>query len=235
MEATRIELAQKNMQIQSLQYDLYKLQEKYDNEIRSLTKEVEWGREKLGSLKLEIRRLKEQDSEDTISIIRGQPVASKQKEDSEVGVVSNVAIYSLKAKVGKLESETQKLNEKVHQLEREKATLSLLNTEASNKVTQLTSENKALKTHRKKLMEEVQKVKGGEDKLKSDSGRRLPEVSSETLERDTSVLGVSSSTENIPAAEGKKLPERKETFQNWLSGDAAKNMFQDEPNQCANQ
>ena len=70
MEATRIELAQKNMQIQSLQYDLYKLQEKYDNEIRSLTKEVEWGREKLGSLKLEIRRLKEQDSEDTISIIR---------------------------------------------------------------------------------------------------------------------------------------------------------------------
>ncbi|KAJ7371489.1 hypothetical protein OS493_025390 [Desmophyllum pertusum] len=212
MEATRIELAQKNMQIQSLQYDLYKLQDKCDNEIRSLTKEVEWGREKLGSLKLEIRRLKEQDSEDTISIIRGQPVASKQKEDSEVGVVSNVAIYSLKAKVGKLESETQKLNEKVHQLEREKATLSLLNTEASNK-----------------------KVKGGEDKLKSDSGRRLPEVSTETLERDTSVLGVSSSTENIPAAEGKKLPERKETFQNWLSGDAAKNMFQDEPNQCANQ
>ena len=27
----------------------------------------------------------------------GQPVASKQKEGSDVGVVSNVAIYSLKA------------------------------------------------------------------------------------------------------------------------------------------
>ena len=60
----------------------------------------------------------------------GQPVASKQKEDSDVGVVSNVAIYSLKAKVGKLEGETRKLSEKVQQLEKEKATLSLLNTEA---------------------------------------------------------------------------------------------------------
>lgn len=70
MEATRIELAEKNMQLQSLQYDLYKLQEKYDKEMKSLTKEVEWGRDKVGSLKLEIRRLKEQEPEDTISIIR---------------------------------------------------------------------------------------------------------------------------------------------------------------------
>jgi len=54
----------------------------------------------------------------------------KKKEDSDVGVISNVAVYSLKAKVGKLESENQKLNEKVQQLEREKATLSLLNTES---------------------------------------------------------------------------------------------------------
>ena len=60
----------------------------------------------------------------------GQPVALKQKQDSDVGVISNVAMYSLKAKVGKLESENQKLSEKVHQLEREKATLSLLNTES---------------------------------------------------------------------------------------------------------
>ena len=70
MEATRIELAQKNMQIQSLQYDLYKLKEKYDNDTRSLSKEVEWGREKVGSLKLEIRRLKEHEADDTISIMR---------------------------------------------------------------------------------------------------------------------------------------------------------------------
>ena len=70
MEATRIELAQKNMQLESLQYDLYKLQEKYDKEMKSLTKEVQWGREKVGSLKLEIRRLKEHEPEDTISIIR---------------------------------------------------------------------------------------------------------------------------------------------------------------------
>lgn len=59
----------------------------------------------------------------------GKPVALKKKEDSDVGVISNVAVYSLKAKVGKLESENQKLSEKVQQLEREKATLSLLNTE----------------------------------------------------------------------------------------------------------
>ena len=62
MEATRIELAQRNMQLQSLQYDLYKLQEKYDKEMK--------GRKKVGSLKLEIRRLKEHEHEDTISIIR---------------------------------------------------------------------------------------------------------------------------------------------------------------------
>jgi len=70
MEATRIELAQKNMQLQSLQYDLYKLQEKYDKETTSLTKEVECSREKVGLLKLEIRRLKEQEPEDTISFLR---------------------------------------------------------------------------------------------------------------------------------------------------------------------
>ena len=70
MEATRIDLAEKNMQIQSLQYDLYKLQEKYDKEISALTKEVEWGREKVGSLKLEIRKLKEPEQEDTICMIR---------------------------------------------------------------------------------------------------------------------------------------------------------------------
>ena len=61
---------------------------------------------------------------------RGQPVVSKQKEDSEVGVVSTVAIYSLKAKLGKLETETQTLNENLKKLEKEKSTLSLLNTEA---------------------------------------------------------------------------------------------------------
>ena len=70
IEATRIDLAEKNMQIQSLQYDLYKLQEKYDKETRALSKEVEWGREKVGSLKLEIRRLKEPEPDDTISMIR---------------------------------------------------------------------------------------------------------------------------------------------------------------------
>ena len=70
MEASRIELAQKNMQLQSLQYDLYKLQEKYDKETMSLNKEVECSREKVGLLKLEIRRLKEQEPEDTISIMR---------------------------------------------------------------------------------------------------------------------------------------------------------------------
>ena len=61
---------------------------------------------------------------------RGQPVASNDKENSEVGVVSNVAIYSLKAKLGKLETETQTLKENVKKLEKEKSTLSLLNTEA---------------------------------------------------------------------------------------------------------
>ena len=47
----------------------------------------------------------------------------------------------------------------------------------SNKVAQLTSENKALKTQKKKLMEEAQKLKTNESgtKLKGDSGRRLPE------------------------------------------------------------
>ena len=60
----------------------------------------------------------------------GQPAPAKKNEDSDVGVVSNVAIYSLKAKVGKLESETERLNEKIQLLEREKTTLSLLNTEA---------------------------------------------------------------------------------------------------------
>lgn len=57
-------------------------------------------------------------------------VPAQKNEVSNVGVVSNVAIYSLKAKVGKLESETEKLKEKVQQLEKEKATLSLLNTES---------------------------------------------------------------------------------------------------------
>ena len=70
VEATRIDLAKRNMQIQSLQYDLYKLQEKYDNDVHALKKGVEWGREKVGSLKLEIRRLKEHEPEDTISLIR---------------------------------------------------------------------------------------------------------------------------------------------------------------------
>ena len=64
------------------------------------------------------------------SFSSGQPVQTKPKEGDDVGVVSNVAIYSLKAKVGKLEIETKKLNEKVQQLEKEKSTLSLLNTEA---------------------------------------------------------------------------------------------------------
>ena len=70
MEALRIELAQKNMQIQSLQYDLYKLKEKYDNETKLLKNEVEWGLEKVGSLKLEMKRLKEPETDDTISIMR---------------------------------------------------------------------------------------------------------------------------------------------------------------------
>ena len=37
----------------------------------------------------------------------------------------------------------------------------------------------------------------------------------------------------MPAAERKRVkPEPKENLQNWLSEDAAKNMCQDEPNQC---
>ena len=47
-----------------------------------------------------------------------------------MGVVSNVAIFSLKAKVGKLETEAEKRNNKIRHLEKEKATLTLLNTEA---------------------------------------------------------------------------------------------------------
>lgn len=47
-----------------------------------------------------------------------------------MGVVSNVAIFSLKAKVGKLETEAEKRNNKIQQLEKEKSTLTLLNTEA---------------------------------------------------------------------------------------------------------
>lgn len=70
MDATRIELAQKNMQIQSLQYDLYKLQEKYENERRALFKEVEFGREKIALLNQEIRRLKQPEQEDTICMMR---------------------------------------------------------------------------------------------------------------------------------------------------------------------
>ena len=44
--------------------------------------------------------------------------------------MSNVAIYSLKAKLGKLETETQTLKENVEKLEKEKSTLGLLNIEA---------------------------------------------------------------------------------------------------------
>ena len=57
-------------------------------------------------------------------------MASNDKENNEEGVVSNVAIYSLMAKLGKLETETQTLKENVEKLEKEKSTLSLLNTEA---------------------------------------------------------------------------------------------------------
>ncbi|RMX52590.1 hypothetical protein pdam_00019388, partial [Pocillopora damicornis] len=242
MVALRIELAQKNMQIQSLQYDLYKLKEKYDNETKSLKNEVEWGLEKVRSLKLEIKRLREPETDDTISIMRGQPVASNDKENNEVGVVSNVAIYSLKAKLGKLETETQTLKENVRKLEKEKSTLSLLNTEASNKVAQLCSENNALKTARKKLMEEFQKLKRVQEssKAKEDSVGRLPEVSTEALERQSrnssSLSELSTCSEVPPAVERKRVkPEPEENFQNWLSGDAANNMFKDEPNQCANQ
>ena len=44
METLRIELAQKNRKIPSLQNHLYKLKEKYDNETKSLRSEVERGR-----------------------------------------------------------------------------------------------------------------------------------------------------------------------------------------------
>ena len=71
METLRIELAQKkNMHIETLQYDLYKLKEKYDNETKSLRSEVEWGREKVDSLEVEIRRLEEPETDDTISTMR---------------------------------------------------------------------------------------------------------------------------------------------------------------------
>ena len=67
----------------------------------------------------------------TVLCCRGQPpVPTKENEVSNVGVVSNVAIFSLKAKVGKLETEAEKRNNKIQQLEKEKATLTLLNTEA---------------------------------------------------------------------------------------------------------
>ncbi|XP_068683876.1 centromere-associated protein E-like isoform X2 [Montipora foliosa] len=227
METTRIDLAQKNMQIQSLQYDLYKLQEKYEKEMRSLNKEVEFGKEKIASLKQEIRRLKEPEQEDTVCMMRGHPVPAKQIEVSNVGVVSNVAIYALKAKVGKLETETEKLNKKVQQLEREKATLSLLNTEASNKFAQVTSENKALKTQRKKLIEEVKSAKAIEEE----------NVSRRTLLEATN-LGVSSvEGVSVPTPECKRIKAEspKENFQSWLSGDAANNLFKEEPNQCTNQ
>ena len=51
----------------------------------------------------------------------------------------------------------------------------------SNKVAQLSSENKALKTQKKKLIEEVQRVKASEAdvRMKGDSGRRLPEGESD--------------------------------------------------------
>ena len=67
-------------------------------------------------------------------------------------------------------------------------------------------------------------------------------VSTEAFERESgnpSVLGeLSSDNKSMSAAERTRKrvkPEPKENFQNWLSEDAAKNMFQDEPNQCANQ
>lgn len=68
-------------------------------------------------------------------------------------------------------------------------------------------------------------------------------VPTETLERESknsSILGLST-VENVslpvPTAERKRIkPEaKKENFQNWLSADAADNMFKEEPNQCANQ
>ncbi|PFX13644.1 hypothetical protein AWC38_SpisGene22259 [Stylophora pistillata] len=66
------------------------------------------------------------------------------------------------------------------------------------------------------------------------------QASTEALERQcrsSSVLGeLSTCSEALPAVERKRVkPEPKNNFQNWLSGDAANNMFKDEPNQCANQ
>ncbi|XP_067024413.1 uncharacterized protein [Acropora muricata] len=230
MDATRIELAQKNMQIQSLQYDLYKLQEKYENERRALFKEVEFGREKVALLNQEIRRLKQPEQEDTICMMRGQPpVPTKENEVSNVGVVSNVAIFSLKAKVGKLETEAEKRNNKIQQLEKEKATLTLLNTEASNTVAQLTSENRALKTQRKKLLEEVKA--GKVTKREIVSSGRMPEA-------PTTTLGLSTvGNVDIPSTECERgqSDSTKENFQNWLSGDAANDLFKDDPDQCINQ
>ena len=51
----------------------------------------------------------------------------------------------------------------------------------SNKVAQLSSENKALKTQKKKLIEELQRVKTNEAdvRIKGDSGRKLPEGESD--------------------------------------------------------
>ncbi|PFX12561.1 hypothetical protein AWC38_SpisGene23459 [Stylophora pistillata] len=45
-------------------------EEKYDNETKSLRSEVEWGREKVDSLEVEIRRLEEPETDDTISTMR---------------------------------------------------------------------------------------------------------------------------------------------------------------------
>ncbi|PFX11821.1 hypothetical protein AWC38_SpisGene24326 [Stylophora pistillata] len=91
-------------------------EEKYDNETKSLRSEVERRREKVGSLKVEITKLKEPETDDTISIM-------------------------------------------------------------SNKVAKLCSENNALKTARRKLMEEMQKFKKVQEssRAKEDSGWRLPE------------------------------------------------------------
>ena len=67
-------------------------------------------------------------------------------------------------------------------------------------------------------------------------------VSTEALEREArnpSVLGeLSTDNQSMSATERTRKrvkPEPNENFQNWLSEDAAKNMIQDEPNQCANQ
>lgn len=70
MDATRIELARKDLKIQSLKYDLYKQHEKYETETRALYKEVKFGREKVAQLNQEIRRLKQPEQEDTICMMR---------------------------------------------------------------------------------------------------------------------------------------------------------------------